>query len=212
MGITKGLAAIQSKTENTGSGVRWLKIPDGSSYRIRFLDDLDESSDTTLHGAGTAVMLEEHVSPKDFRRKALCTKDEGRCWACEMAMKHPKTGWARRSRVYVNVLVNDGTEDPYVAIWSMGIAKSPVFETLKDVFIEEGSISNREWRIKRSGAGTNTTYTMRDAGVDKEPFDFNEFERVDFDKVSRHVPYEDQSAHYLGLEEEEAVEVSTEEW
>lgn len=210
MALTTGLRAMQNKTENTGSGVRWLKIAEGASVKLRFLDDLDESSDTTLHGAGIAVMLEEHVSPKDFRRKALCTKDEGRCWACEQAMAYPKTGWARRSRVYVNVLVNDGIEEPYVAIWSMGIMKSPVFETLKEVFIEDGSISNREWRIKRSGSGTNTTYTMRDLGVDVEPFDFTAFERVDFEKVTRHVDYDDQQAHYLGIEVEE--EATTEEW
>lgn len=197
MGIRKGLRQIQETQEQGGSSVKWLKIPDGSSYRVRFLDDLDDSSNSTLAGAGVAVMVEEHTAPSDFRKKAQCTKeDEGHCYACEQAIEHPRTGWGKRGRVYVNVLVNDGTEDPYVAIWSMGIAKSPAFETLKETFIDDGSISDREWRIKRSGMGTNTTYIMRDLGVDNDAFNFNDYERFDAESIVRHVPYAEQEKFY----------------
>ena len=90
MGIRKGLKQMQDQEDR--KSVKWLKIPEGSSYRVRFLDDLDESLHT--EGAGVAVMVEEHVSPKDFRKKALCTREEeGHCWACEQAIKQPRTGW-----------------------------------------------------------------------------------------------------------------------
>jgi hypothetical protein len=210
MSITKGLRKMQEKQDH--KSVKWLKIPDGSSYRVRFLDDLDESADTNLHGAGVAVMLEEHTSPQDFRRKALCTRDEeGRCWACEQATKAPRTGWGKRGRVYVNVLVNDGNEEPYVAIWSMGIAKSPAFETLKETYIDDGSISNREWRIKRSGSGTNTTYILRDLGVEAEPFNFTQFEKFDTETIVRHVPYSEQESFY-GAGQEVSEAALGEEW
>lgn len=195
MGIRKGLKQFNEQEDR--KGVKWLKIPDGSSYRVRFLDDLDDTGDAP--GAGVAVMVEEHVSPKDFHKKALCSREEeGRCWACEQAIAHPKTGWGRRNRVYVNVLVNDGNEDPYVAIWSMGVARSPAFETLKETYIDDGSISNREWRIKRSGEGTNTTYIMRDLGIETEPFAFDQYERFDTETIVRQVPYTEQEKFYNG--------------
>jgi hypothetical protein len=216
MGILKGLKAMQDKIDTSaGGGIKWLKIPDGSSYKIRFLDDLDESTPQVDNGAGVAVMLEEHTSPKDFRKKALCSKDdEGRCWACEQAIAHPKTGWAKRGRVYVNVLVNDGVEDPYVAVWSMGVAKSPTFETLKEIYFDDGTISDRDFRIKRAGAGTNTTYIMRDLGRDTEPFSFADFERFDLETITRAVSYEDQETFYLGTAEVEQVteEAESTEW
>jgi hypothetical protein len=209
MGIRRGLKAFNEQEDR--KSVKWLKIPDGSSYRVRFLDDLDEGSEP--EGAGVAVMVEEHVSPKDFRRKALCTREEeGHCWACEQAIKQPKTGWGRRNRVYVNVLVNDGNEDPYVAIWSMGVAKSPAFETLKETYIDEGSISNREWRIKRNGSGTNTTYILRDLGTEGDPFDFNQFERFDTETIVRQVPYSEQEKFYNGQEVVEEEEPTSTEW
>ena len=208
MGIRKGLKQMQDQEDR--KSVKWLKIPDGSSYRVRFLDDLDDTGD--VPGAGIAVMVEEHVSPKDFRRKALCTRDEeGHCWACEQAISKPRTGWGKRNRVYVNVLVNDGNEDPYVAIWSMGVAKSPAFETLKETYFDDGSISNREWRIKRSGSGTNTTYILRDLGTEAEPFDFSQYERFDTETIVRQVPYAEQEKFYNGdvVEEEDP---ATTEW
>lgn len=212
MSVRKGLKAIQEKIDSQGSGVKWLKIANGASVRMRFLDDFDESP-AVLAGAGKVVYLEEHTSPKDFRKKALCTKDdEGRCWACEQAIANPRKGWAKRGRVYVNVLVNDGVEDPYVAVWSMGVAKSPTFETLKEVFVDEGSISNREFRVKRSGEGTNTTYIIRDLGTDAEPFDFTAYERFDLEKITRSVGYDEQPAFYLAEDVSAAEDDDTAEW
>jgi hypothetical protein len=213
MAITKGLKAIQERQDERQSGPRWFKMPDGGSWRVRFLDDLDESSDTTLNGAGIAVMVEEHTSPKDFRRKALCTKDEeGRCWACEQAISKPRTGWGKRGRVYMNVLANDGREEPYIAVFSMGINRSPVFETLKETFIDDGSIANREFRMKRSGEGTNTTYILRDLGIDAEPFAFNDYERFDTETIVRHVGYDAQESFYIGDNTAAAPEEEGGEW
>ena len=60
----------------------------------------------------------------------------------EMARKEPKSGWRARLRFYTNVLVDDGTEDPYVAVWSQGISKQSAFNTIREYALETGSISN----------------------------------------------------------------------
>lgn len=198
MSIRRGLKQYQERADARQSSVKWLKITPGQTARIRFLDDFNEPTDNDQEGGpGYAAWIEEHVSPHNFQRKALCTRDsEGRCWACEMAAANPRKGWARKERVYVNVLANDGVEDPYVAVWSMATNRSPVFDLLKDTFLDEGSISAREFRIKRNGKGTDTTYVLRDLGTDAESFDFGKFERFDLEKVVRSVPYSEQEAFY----------------
>jgi hypothetical protein len=198
MSIRKGLKQYQERVDNSGPAVKWLKITPGATVRMRFLDDLDDSDLTS--GAGIAAWVEEHTSPNNFRHKALCTReDEGHCYACEMASTNPRKGWARKERVYVNVLINNGVDDPYVAIWSMSTIKSPVFDLLKDTFLDEGSISNREFRVKRNGEGIDTRYVMRDLGEDASKFDFTEHERFDLEKIVRAVPYAEQEAFYGGV-------------
>lgn len=213
MSIRRGLKQHQQREEERGSSVKWLKLAPGSTARIRFLDDFTDPEDVTdtENNPGFAAWIEEHVSPHNFQRKALCTKDsEGRCWACEMAASNPRKGWARKERIYVNVLVNDGVEDPSVAVWSMSTNRSPVFDFLKDTFIDEGSISNREFRIKRNGKGVDTTYTLRDLGQDAEDFDFTQLDTFDLEKVVRSVPYAEQESFYgTGAQAEQDSEADT---
>lgn len=218
MAVSTGLRSIRKTIEETqtGGGTKWLKMGAGDQWKIRFIDDLDDSAQTEL-GAGKAVLIKEHQAGKNFMRKAQCTKNDdgsGECFGCEMAVKHRKTGWARKNRVYINVLVNDGVNDPYVAVWSMGTQKSPTWDALVDFFEEDDTISNRDFRVKRNGTGTDTTYLLRALEVDSEPFDFAAYERFDLNKVVREVAYEDQEAYYLAGDEEasEVEEPSTTEW
>lgn len=186
MGVIKGLANIRERFEESGegSGVKWFKMPNGGTWRIRFMDD--------------AIQIEEHQAGNDYRRRAQCTKtDEGRCFACEQAIAKPKTGWARKERVYFNVIVDDGIDDPYVAVWSVGTRRSPVWDQIYETLVEEGSISDREWRIKRNGEGTDTRYMLRDLGKDDKEFDFSNFNGYDLEGVIKVVPYDEQQAHYI---------------
>ena len=123
MSIVKGLKDLNKALdkpvysggdENKG---RWLKIEDGDSVKIRFLQELDPDSPTYNDKLGCGFIALEHTNPKDYRRKALDTMEtEGRDWANEQHRKDPKAGWKARTRLYINVLVDDGKEEPYVAI------------------------------------------------------------------------------------------------
>jgi hypothetical protein len=206
MGIMRGLKAMESldrPAANAGDGtkVRWLKLEDSQSAKVRFVNELDEDSPHYDAARDLAIVVSEHTNPKDYKRKAVCTMDsEGRCFGCEMARKEPKSGWRARFRFYTNLLVDDGLETPYVAVWSQGVGKQSAFNTLKEYAIDTGSISNRFWRMKRQGSGTDTTYILLPGDPDTEKFDWKNVEPFNLEKVVREVTYVEQESYYLGFD------------
>ena len=218
MSVTRGLKQINElvdkpKYESTGEKIRWVKLADGQSAKIRFVEELDENSANYAEDRGLAVVVKEHTNPKDYKRKALDTMDsEGKDWAEEMHRKDPKAGWRARLRFYCNVIVDDGTEPPYVAVWSQGVSNQSAFNTLREYALETGSISNLEWKIKRNGQGTETSYTLLPTKPDSEPFNWAGIKPFNLDKVVRHVPYAEQEAFYLGFDQGSSVTSSSIDW
>lgn len=206
MTIVKGLKNINAlvekpKYEGNATKVRWVKLADGQAAKIRFVNELDSDSANYNEDRGLAVVVSEHTNPKDYKRKAACTQEtEGRCFGCEMARKEPKSGWRARLRFYTNVLVDDGTEDPYIAVWSQGISKQSAFNTIREYALETGSISNLQWKLKRNGQGTETNYTLIPSTPDTEPFKWDGREFFNLEKVVREVPYPEQEAFYFGFD------------
>ena len=206
MTIVKGLKNINAlvekpKSESSGLKVRWVKLADGQSAKIRFVNELDSDSASFSEDRGLAVVVSEHTNPKDYKRKAACTQEtEGRCFGCEMSRKEPKSGWRTRLRFYTNVLVDDGLEDPYIAVWSQGISKQSAFNTIREYALETGSISNLMWKLKRNGQGTETNYTLIPSTPDSEPFNWSKYQPYNLDKVVREVPYPEQEAFYFGFD------------
>jgi hypothetical protein len=206
MSVIKGLKNINAlldkpKTESSGIKVRWVKLADGQSAKIRFVEELDSDSAHFNEDRGLAAVISEHTNPKDYKRRAACTMDSlGRCFGCEMARKEPKSGWRARLRFYCNVLIDDGLEDPYVAVWSQGISKQSAFNTIREYALETGSISNLQWKLKRNGQGTETNYTLIPTSPDPEPYNWNGIEPYNLDKVVREVPYPEQEAFYFGFD------------
>jgi hypothetical protein len=218
MSVVKGLANINAlldkpKYDSDKPRVKWLKLADGQSVKIRFLEELDEESANYSAERGLALVVKEHVNPKDYRRRAVDTMDsEGRDWAEEMHRKDPKAGWRGRLRFYCNVLVDDGIEEPYVAIWSMGVSKMSVFNTIREYAIETGSISSLVWKLKRSGQGTETSYTLIPSAPDTEPFDWSNLEPYPIEMALNNIPYAEQEAFYLGFDQPSATSASNLDW
>lgn len=206
MSVIKGLKNINAlldkpKSESTGVKVRWVKLSDGQAAKIRFVEELDTDSAHYSDDRGLAVVVSEHTNPKDYKRKAACTMEsEGRCFGCEMARKEPKSGWRARLRFYCNVLVDDGLEDPYVAVWSQGVSKQSAFNTIREYALETGSITNLQWKLKRNGQGTETNYTLIPTSPDSEPFNWSSVDPYNLEKVVREVPYPEQEAFYFGFD------------
>lgn len=207
MGIVKGLNALNKQMEqksSSGDGVkgRWLQLKDGQSLKIRFMQEIDPDSTNYLEKAGVAFIAVEHTNPKDYKRKALCTiEDQGRCYGCEMHRRDPKAGWKGRSRFYANVLVDDGAEEPYVAIFSQGAGPKSATPEIINYAGETGSITNLTWKLKRTGTATDTNYSiipLPTAGA--EPIDLEKHELFDLEKTAvRDVQYAEQEAFYLGI-------------
>lgn len=217
MTIIRGLKDINAlvekpKTEG-GSKVRWLKLADGQSVKIRFIEELDEDSPNYDSGRGLSLVVKEHTNPRDFRRRAVDTMDtEGRDWAEEQHRKDPKAGWKGKLRFYCNVLVDDGIEEPYVAVWSMGVGKMSVFNTIREYALETGSVSNLSWKLKRSGQGTETNYTLIPSGPDTEPFDWSGTEPFQLELALNQIPYAEQEAFYMGYDSPSTSSSSNVEW
>jgi hypothetical protein len=218
MSVVKGLANINAlvdkpKYDSDKPRVRWLKLTDGQAVKIRFVEELDEDSPSYSADRGLSVVVKEHTNPKDYRRKAVDTMEsEGRDWAEEMHRKDPKAGWRGRLRFYCNVLVDDGIEEPYVAIWSMGVSKQSAFNTIREYAMETGSISNLTWKVKRSGSGTETSYTLIPSAPDSEPYKWGNAEPFDIDLALNNVPYAEQEAYYLGFDTPSASSSTNVEW
>jgi hypothetical protein len=119
-----------------------------------------------------------------------------------MNRRDPKAGWKARLRYYTNVLVDEGTDEPYVAIWSQGVGpKSPTTTTIVEYAGDTGSITNVIWRLKRTGTGTQTSYSLFPLTTDESSFDFNGIDLYNLDENSlRQVKYSDQEAFFMGLD------------
>lgn len=206
MGIIKGLKELNKEMDKphaTGGDTtkaRWAKLEDSESVKIRFLQELDPDSPTYNEKNGLGFIAVEHTNPKDYRRKALCSMDDqGKCFGCEQHRKDYKAGWKGRSRLYINVLVDDGKEDPYVAILSQGSSAKTITPTLIEYAGEMGSITNLMWRIKRSGTKTDTSYTIIPLAKDESAFDYSGLELYDLETTAvRDLPYTEQEAFFAG--------------
>lgn len=215
MGIVKGLSAINSTIDNptsSGDGVkgRWVKVEDGKSVKIRFLQELDPDSPEFDNRAGVGFIAVEHTNPKDFRRKALCSADDqGRCFGCEMHRKDMKAGWKGRQRLYINVLVDDGSEEPYVAILSQGTGPKSATPEVIQYAGETGAITNVLWRLKRQGSGTDTNYSIIPLPTN-EDLDLSKYELYDLEKIAvRDIQYAEQEAFYMGHTSDTSEESAT---
>ncbi len=167
MAITGALAKLKNiveENEKRGQDrpkAKWLKLNGGQRVTVSFLQELDPDSDRFSEKAGQALIAMEHTNPDNFRKKALCTlEDSGQCYGCEMAQQYPGVGWKSRARLYVNVLAEDGENDPYVAVLSQGTSEKSIAPALLEYAEDNGTITDVKFGLKRSGTGTATGYTL----------------------------------------------------
>lgn len=206
MGIVRGLKNINQHVEaeeakfsgsGDGTATKWFKLADKQSVKVLFLQELDGDSPNFSQKNDLGFLAVEHVNPANFRRKAVCSiDDEGACYGCEQHRKDWKAGWKQKTRMYINVLVVEDGKEPYVAVLSQGNGPKSITPTLIEYAGDDGTITDKWFNIKRTGAGaTDTSYTLR-AGKE-HGLDVESYELFDLEKVLRQVPYAQQEAHYL---------------
>ena len=210
MGIVRGLKGINAhldaeEAKFSGSGdstpTKWFKLADKQAVKVLFLQELDPDSPNYSEKNDLGFLAVEHVNPKNFRRKAVCSiDDEGACYGCEQHKKDWKAGWKQKTRLYINVLVDDGTNEPYVAVLSQGNGPKSITPSLIEQAGEIGTISDKWFKVKRQGAGAmDTSYLLTPLGAHDK--NVEDYELFDLEKVLRQIPYAQQAAHYHEGEE-----------
>lgn len=206
MSIVSGLSAMTSLIEEANTGdfekAKWFKLSGGQSVKVWFLQELEDSASGFNEKAGLGGIIVEHSNPENFKRKAQCTIDsEGQCYACQRAASDRK--WKSRGRLYVNVLIDNGKDDPYVAILSQGLSDKSVTPALLMHAEDNGSITDCGFRVKRTGTEmNNTSYAImplpKEAGANPDEYELYDLERA----ASRSVPFDEQEAFYNGSAED----------
>lgn len=211
MGIVKGLKAINKHVDaeeakfsgSDGTATKWFKLGDKQASKVLFLQELDADSPNFSKKNDLGFLAVEHVNPKNWRRKAVCSiDDEGACYGCEQHSKDWKAGWKQKTRLYINVLVDNGDDEPFVAVLSQGNGPKSVTPSLIEQAGEIGTITDKWFKIKRTGAGaTDTSYLLTPLGA--HTLNVEDYELFELENALREIPYSLQEAHYLDGQEEE---------
>lgn len=208
MGIVKGLANINrtidaEEAKYSGSGstddapkTKWFNIKDKQAFKVAFLQELDPDSENYSQKNGLGFIAVEHQNPANFKIKGLCTDDEGACLGCEKHNENWKAGWKQKLKLYINVLVDNGVDEPFVAVLSQGNGPKSVTPALIELAGEYGTVTDKWYKIKRTGQGqTDTSYLL--TPLSSHGLDVEAYELFDLDSVVRHIPYDEQDKFYF---------------
>lgn len=222
MGFLKGLNAYknyQKEEEERTSRKKtdYFKLAAGESVNVRFLQELDPNAEGYSEKRGIGFIAIQHSSPTDFKKKAVCTAGDPDCIGCQQnrldyvtrAQDDPERGkWKPRKQLYINVLVDDGKSEPYVAVLQQGLSAKSIVPTLFETAEEAGTITDTWFKVKRTGGGlSDTSYSLIPTRTGKD-LDFDSYEIFDLDSVVRTVPYEDQ-ADFYGVKSENSASTQT---
>lgn len=178
----------------------WVSIKDGEAVKLVFLQEIDEGSPNYSAKNGTALVSLQHSHPVNWKRTAACTDEEGECYGCQ-------NNWRQKMVFYANVLVDDGVKDPYVAIWSRGLGRGSVAQSLYDMAADDdfdNSISDKVFKFSRTGSKKDdTTYSLSPM---PKPHKLNveDYELYNLEDYVFKVAPERQEAYYLELKDGES--------
>jgi hypothetical protein len=201
MGFIKGLASVQEELSKRGGDfadrpkAEWVSLKGGESIKLEFLQEIDEGSPNFDKEKGTALFSLQHSNPDNWRKTAKCTVDEGACYGCQR-------GWRQKLVLYVNVLVDDGAKEPYVAIWNRGLGKGSVAQDLINMAGDEdfnNSITDKTFKFTRTGTTKDDTTYSLSALPKRTKYDLAGKELFDLEQYVFTVAPERQEAYYLDL-------------
>jgi hypothetical protein len=209
--IKKGLAALKQHQEEQKAKAEaanrpkadWFssffgspKKPLGEEAVVRFLQELDPTAENYDESRGVGFIAVEHQAPgpEGYKRRGLCTcESEDGCYACERHAQNYQEGWRQRQNFYINVLVEVGGEKK-VCVLSRN-ANNPFVDSLIQETVDEGSITNANYRITKTGSGTQTNWLLK--RLKGDPIDDTGVEVHDLSETAvRDIPYAEQAAYY----------------
>lgn len=207
MATIKGLASIKAnqkaQQEKAEAGNRpkaeWFKFPKGqSSVTVRFLQELDADMANYREDRGIGFIAVEHNAPGNdgWKRRGLCTiaeEDGGECYACESHKRNYKEGWRQKQNLYINVLADLG-DGPKVYVLTRN-GNSGFTQSLIEEAVDEGSITDANYRITKTGEGTTTQWLLK--RLKDTPLDDSQVKTFDLDETAiRKIEYDKQAEYY----------------
>ena len=198
MGVITGLSAIKQALdarpgtfENVSDKELTRNIQKNGERTIRFVQELDESS--PLHNAdyGVGIVAVEYQHPELFWLRIADTSDtDGACWAAEQ-------GWDQKISLYVNVVDVETGEVLYLSRSILGGLGQQIVESASD----RGSLTDGVWKIKKTGEGMKTRYSLNLISIDADPINVEADALIDFRKnVINEIAYSEQEAYVRQVE------------
>ena len=198
MGVITGLSAIKealgsrpSTFENVSDKELTRNIQKNTERTIRFVQELDESSSLYNEELGLGVVAVEYQHPDLFWLRLADSSDtDGASWPAEQ-------GWEQKISLYINVVDVDTGEVFYLQRSILGGLGQQIVESASD----RGSLTDGVWKIKKTGEGMKTRYSLNLISLDTEPVSVNPEDLIDFRKnVINEVPYAEQEAYVRQVE------------
>jgi hypothetical protein len=198
MGVITGLSAIKealdarpSTFENVGDKELTRNIQKNAERTIRFVQELDESSSLYNEEYGVGIVAVEYQHPELFwLRLADSSDSDGSCWPAEQ-------GWDQKISLYINVVDADTGEVFYLSRSILGGLGQQIVESASD----RGSLTDGVWKIKKTGEGMKTRYSLNLISIDATPVNVNVEDLIDFRKnVVNEIPYSEQEAYVRQVE------------
>lgn len=198
MGVITGLSAIKealgsrpSTFENVSDKELTRNIQKNTERTIRFVQELDESSPLFNEELGLGVVAVEYQHPDLFWLRLADSSDtDGASWPAEQ-------GWEQKISLYINVVDVDTGEVFYLSRSILGGLGQQIVESASD----RGSLTDGVWKIKKTGEGMKTRYSLNLISLDSEPVAVNAEDLIDFRKnVINEVPYSEQEAYVRQVE------------
>lgn len=189
--------------------IEWFTLKKKNPVRVRFLQELNEDARNYDSTRGKVLFLNEHTSPRTFKRRAECTMDtEGQCFACEMVKEEPapivdgkekKGAWIAKSNMYVWV----ATEDGELRVLSRP-APGPFFKLVYNFHNGDGenSITEQEFEISKGPNQSDPWNLMPRLKTSFELPDLSEMADLT-SAVGRRIAYAEQKNFYIPVEKKE---------
>lgn len=221
MTVFKTLSDLKKATEkssgNGGGGdfPKRLKVDDGESFKIRFLQELTEDAKNFNEERGTAQVVPVVTSPMDFRKNARSTADmpehDFKCFGVEQGVQDYR--WKPKNHLLVNVAVYDKEEGKWeVRVLDQKFTPAHLASKIIEMAEEFKSITDRDFRISRTGTKSDTQYSLIPLDRSEEPEEVAKLNLYDLDKMYRVVPYEKQAEFYLGDDTDDSGDTSSDGW
>lgn len=171
----------------------------GNQVLVRFLQEIDEGATNYNAERGVGLVVVEHEPPGDkgYMRRGLCSMGtEERCFACEQRREGVE-GWRKKDSLYINVAAE--TSDGVKTFVLSRNANSSFTDALIQEAIDEGTITDKMYRITKTGEGTGTNWLLKAVPRAELLDPENELPVFDIkETVLRTIDYDRQREYYGG--------------